>query len=293
MILVSAVLFSSVERRHQNSLEGCRDVFEEELSEPANLTRWDIQIEKKRGHRRTSQVKPCCFTAALEGRLQRKQFQVLLMFGSWKTQGGREAEGMEENNVEKQGMWERIWLTNITEKKSCNSVSQCPDSSRTARSVLEQHAVESEQRSGEPLCFSPGETGSSGPPHPRAASASSARIKAVLLPAAESDTLLTPRALLLEEKLICRICSVERQFLRFINCCPALMPMFIKSLVIWSRAHSCNMSKDLGKIFNVTSFGLHPVQRITFMTVVEAEFRVKVFHRIRIVAPKNCEQMLR
>lgn len=106
MILVSAVLFSSVERRHQHSLEGCRDVFEEELSEPANLTRWDIQIEKKRGHRRTSQVKPCCFTAALEGRLQRKQFQVLLMFGSRNTQGVREAEGMEENNVEKQGMWE-------------------------------------------------------------------------------------------------------------------------------------------------------------------------------------------
>ncbi|KAL1266880.1 hypothetical protein QQF64_002555 [Cirrhinus molitorella] len=46
----------------------------------------------------------------------------------------------------------RIWLTNITEKKSCHNVSQCPDSSRTARSVLQQHAVESERRSGEPLC---------------------------------------------------------------------------------------------------------------------------------------------
>lgn len=77
----------SFERRH--SLEGCRDVFEEELSEPANLTRWDIQIEKKRVHGPTSQVKSWCFTAALEGGHQRKQFQVLLMFLSWKTRGKR------------------------------------------------------------------------------------------------------------------------------------------------------------------------------------------------------------
>ncbi len=26
------------------------------------------------------------------------------------------------------------------------------------------------------------------------------------------------------------------------------------------------------------------------MTAVEEEFRVKVFHRIRIVAPKNCQE---
>lgn len=89
---VSAVLFFTNERSHQQSLEGCRDVFEEELSEPANLTMWDIQIEKKRVHKPSQAL---LFHCCIRGTTPEKAIPGVAHVQFTENRGGREAEGME------------------------------------------------------------------------------------------------------------------------------------------------------------------------------------------------------